>query len=246
MKVAVLILVLANLVLFAWLRLSDNPPSNEPLAPVAQTASQVVLLSGAPVTAAEPATARALLPQTSSAPSGVAAAPRHSSGNPQCLVWGPFAATTATQFAAKLEGRNVSVQDFTRLVKVAVAYRVELTGFSDPGAARRVEAAIRKGGITDLYILDKSDVHHPVLSLGLFHERSGARQRAVRARKLGFRPTIRAIKRKRAYHFLQLRLPVAASVVAALRERGGERRSRHAACVSPSATAIAPVEASAP
>jgi len=245
-KIAVLTLVLANLVLFAWLRWAVGASPNEPLTPVTRTARQVVLLSGMPATATRPTTVAAPWPDTRFTPSVATVATQHPGGKPQCLVWGPLAATAATQLATKLKESDASVQSFTRPVEMTVSYRVELTGFVDLDAAKRVESAIRKGGVTDLYILDKSDERQPVLSLGLFHERSGARQRAARARKLGFQPIIRVIKRKGPYHFLQLRLPVAASAIAAFREQAMGDEPRHAACISPPVTATAPVEASAP
>jgi hypothetical protein len=245
-KIAVLVLVLANLVLFAWLRWGEDAASHEPLVPVAQTARRVVLLSERPTTLAKPGTATTPPPETFSAPALASVTTRHAQDKSQCIIWGPIATTTAKRLAVELKKSGGSLQAFARPSEVPVAYRVELTGFSSLSAARRVEAAIRKGGITDLYLLDKFDVNHLVLSLGLFHERPGARQRAIQARKLGFRPAIHVITRKRARHFLQLRLPAARSVLAALRQRGVGDESRHTACVPPSAADSMPVEASAP
>lgn len=254
MKVAVLVLILANFAVFAWLRWAHGPGAATDLVPVATTAKPTLTIlplhpesagvSGLPARpAASPslaATAMTAAPAVSAAP-GTTSAKAAADLASRCLLWGPIAsATAAAPLAASLAAAGYPARAFKRNEEVPGDYRVLLTGFRDAGAAERAAAALRRDGVKDLYLRPAAKGHGPSLSLGLFHGRAHARKRAARVRALDFEPRIERDMRRRANHYVELRVPAAASVPAALHAVGVNRKPRREACMAVPAGASAP------
>lgn len=246
MKVAVLILVLANLVLFAWLRWAGASTPRAQLTPMTHAGERIVLLSEASTAPAKAGASAGASSAATSASASTGVGVQHPVLEPRCLIWGPVSVSAATRFAAQSGVLDKRLHAFTRTRQLAVAYRVELNDFDDEAAARHTESAIRREGVKDLYLFDASGGQPLLLSLGVFHDADHARKRAGRVRALGYQPHIRAIKSKRTTRYLQSRLPVASSVVAALRAAGIVGKPRRARCGTDFAENAAPAPGSSP
>ncbi len=162
MKLAALILLLANIAVFLWFRWAPpvSPASEAGLVAVAVPRHPLQILG-------DSASKRACL-----------------------LFTAGMDATTARARAAALRQRGYEALAVTRAQQRASGYWVLLSSFSDLGAARKAADKLRKGGIKDLFLLDDSQ-GGATLSLGLFRDLGHARKRARRVRSLGFRPQIR-------------------------------------------------------
>lgn len=188
MKVAVLVLVLANFAVFAWLRWARpfGPPSDTGLAPPVTGAAPLALL--------EPGAEKA----------------------PGCIVLGPAAdASAATALAARLRGRGYAAHPTPHQVSAPSSYWVLLTGFTDAAAARQAANQLRGGGVHDLFLLDGASGGGTSISLGLFRDLEHARRRAERVRSLGFSPEIRERFRSNPRWYVEIPAPVDATALAA-------------------------------
>lgn len=166
MKVAVLILVLANFAVFAWLHWAR--PFASP-----------------PDTGLEP-------PATAGAPLRLLAA-KSSGGARRCLVVGPAAdASAARALADRLRRKGYPARPLARKPARPDSYQVVVTGFADAAAAGKAAARLRAGGIHDLLVGDAGSAGQHGISLGLFGDLAHARRRASRVRALGFAPEIQA------------------------------------------------------
>jgi len=162
MKLAALILLLANVAVFLWFRWAPpvSPASETGLVAVAGARHPLQILGG-------------------------------STSKRACLLFtASMDATHARARAADLRKRGYEALAVTRAQQRASGYWVLLTGFKDVGAAREAADKLRKGGIKDLFLLDDSQ-GGATLSLGLFRDLDHARKRARHVRALGFRPQIR-------------------------------------------------------
>ncbi|MGA7964699.1 MAG: SPOR domain-containing protein [Gammaproteobacteria bacterium] len=162
MKVAVLIVVLANFALFFWLRwaVPGMSPADAGLVAAAPVQHPLQLIGG-------------------------------DAGAVQCLLLTPSAdATAAGARAASLRRQGFDAHVVTESQSGASGYWVLLSGFTDTAAAQAAAAKLRRGGIEDLLVLSGSRAGQVSLSLGLFHDLDHARKRAERVRALGFQPQI--------------------------------------------------------
>lgn len=162
MKLAALILLLANIAVFLWFRWAPpvSPASETGLVVAASVRHPLRILGG-------------------------------SGSSKACLLFtASMDATHARARAAQLRGKGYQARAVTRYQQQASGYWVLLSGFKDVEAARAAADKLRKGGIKDLFLLDDSQ-GGATLSLGLFRDLDHARKRAGHVRALGFRPQIR-------------------------------------------------------
>ena len=157
MRAAVLVLILVNVLLFAFAK-AYRAAQSEP----GRLDQQV-----------EPQRIRLLSPQevAALAPSKIAALPD------VCVEWGPFAEADRVRAQADLEplalGRLVS----QRPVMIESAYWVNLGAMPTRAAAERRVGELRAQGITDISVVDSGRGQFTV-SLGLFRSESAANSRA--------------------------------------------------------------------
>ncbi len=162
MKLAALILVLANLAIFLWLRWALPPSASvEPGLAAAASVAHPLKILDAP-----------------------------GSGEACLLFSDGMDATQARARAASLRRQGYEARAVTRPQQQASGYWVLVTGFKDVDAARAAARALRKGGIKDSFVLS-DERGGATLSLGLFRDLDHARKRAAHVRKLGFRPRVR-------------------------------------------------------
>ena len=189
MKLAALILLLANIAIFLWFR----------WAPPASVASETGLVAAASVRH----------------PLQILGGP---GSNRTCLLFtASMDVTQARARAADLRRQGYKALAVTRSQEQASGYWVLLTGFRDVDAARSAAGKLRRGGIKDLFVLGNSQDGNATLSLGLFRDLDHARKRAAHVRALGFRPQIR--ERFRTASRWTVQLPSTASARAAFATR---------------------------
>jgi hypothetical protein len=174
-----LVLLLANILFFAWVRWIAPPPSldGQP-TPSSQRPQAIRLLRESPL-ADQPA---ALRPEP-----GVSAAPGDSA---TCVSGGPYLdRTAAEQAAARLAniGFTSKLRQGRETVQVGQWVRVE--NLATPEDAQNALTALRAAGIADAYLLT-SEPPGNVVSLGVFGEPARTAQVVKLARRAGFSPTI--------------------------------------------------------
>ncbi len=189
MRVALLILVLANFAVFVWLRWA------RPFAPAADTGL---------VPSPTMATRLRLLGDKASPGAG-------------CLLLGPGVnAKAARALAARLRVHGYAARVAARQAAAPSGYWVLLAGFANVEAARQAAARLRQGGIRDLFLLNGSSGGGASISLGLFQDLADARRRAEHAQMLGFQPRIRERFRSAPRWYVQVPAPTDATTLASI------------------------------
>jgi hypothetical protein len=156
MRVILILLLLANVALFALTRL-DSVAGGEPqrLAEQVQP-DKIQLLTAQQVAALNPAKAATTLADV-------------------CLEWGPLGEADAKRALADLAPLNLGAQLSQRRVE-GDGFLVTLNGFANRAAADRRAAELRARGIGDVAVIERNGV--PTLSLGVFRTEQGANGRA--------------------------------------------------------------------
>jgi hypothetical protein len=156
MRIVVILLLLANLALFALTRL-DSAAGGE-----AQRLAEQV----------QPEKVKLLTPQQVAAlgPTKVA------SLNDVCVEWGPLSEAERTRAMTELAPLGLGPLVTPRRVE-AGGYSVTLSGFPNLAAAERRAAELRARGISDLSVLDLGRGQYAV-ALGIFRTESAANGRA--------------------------------------------------------------------
>lgn len=196
MKLAALILLLANVAFFIWFR----------LAPPAAPGVEPGLVRAGPI--AHPLKLRG-----------------GSGTHGSCLLFeASMDATAARARAAQLRRRGFKAQAVARRQRQASGYWVLLPDFPSDEAARAAAAKLRKGGIKDLFVLGGATGAGATVSLGLFRDLAHARKRAAHVRTLGYRPQIR--ERFRTTPRWTVQVPASSSANAAFPGRIGRGTCR--------------------
>lgn len=156
MRVVIILLLLANLALFALTRL-DSPAGGE-----AQRLGEQV----------QPEKLKLLTPQQVAAlgPAKVA------SLNDVCVEWGPLSDTERTRAMTELAPLGLGPLVTSRRVETG-GYSVTLAGFPTLAAAERRVAELRARGIGDVSVVDQGRGQY-VVALGIFRTEPAANGRA--------------------------------------------------------------------
>lgn len=205
MRALAIALVVANLLVAAWVFTRPEPPTEPGAPPLA--ASPLVLLSELPAT---PPTVSELPPVTEPVVATVEA------GEPsECQTLGAFADRDAAHAAADalaaagLTARPRAVDSSERL-----GYWVHTPPSPDRAAATAVVEALRRAGVRDFYVVVDGDAVNAV-SLGVFREQAGAEQHAGRLRALGFDVEVGERLRQSTAWWLDFPAPAGGSPAAA-------------------------------
>jgi len=164
MRIVVILLLLANLALFALTRL-DAAPVGE-----AQRLSQQVqpdklkILTAQEVAALGPAKVASL--------------------SDVCVEWGPLSEAERSRALGELAPLGLGALVSTKRVEAA-GYNVTLTGFAAQAAAERRVAELRSRGFNDVAVLDVGKGQYAV-SLGTFRTEAAANGRADAVAQQGF------------------------------------------------------------
>lgn len=107
-----------------------------------------------------------------------------------CIRLGPWASTAAAQQAAQqLAARGIDATPIALEAQTWLGHWVQISGFTSVGQAETARQRLVAGGIPDAYLMQ--DGAEPMLSLGVFRERSRADRVAGAAGALGFQTTVR-------------------------------------------------------
>ena len=162
MRALVLLLVVANVLLFAYARLERAAQSEG-----ARLEMQV-----------EPERIRPMTPQEVAALAPTKVAATGSTAPATCVEWGPFADPERARAEADLQplalGRLVSLRP---VVSDASTYWVNVGGIATRSAAERRAAELRAQSVVDLSVVDYPRGQFTV-SLGVFRSESAANARA--------------------------------------------------------------------
>lgn len=163
MRIVVILLLLANLALFALTRL-DSAPGGE-----AQRLAEQV----------QPDKIKLLTPQQVAAlgPAKVA------SLSDVCVEWGPLSDAERTRALGEMASLALGPLVTTRRVETG-GYAVTLGGFATQAAAERRVAELRARGIGDVSFLDAGRGQY-LVALGLFRTEAAANGRAEALAQLG-------------------------------------------------------------
>lgn len=132
----------------------------------------------------------------------------------RCLIAGPYPRrAAAVAVARRVRARGLAAQLSARSA-LRIAYRVELEGFADAGAAARAAGRLRTAGWHDLE-LRADRPGGPRISLGVFGRLGNALRRGERARLLGFDPAVRSAYRTVQRWYIQAPASASATALAA-------------------------------
>jgi len=171
-----LLLLLANLLFFAWARwVAPAPAPAGYVAPAATVSGSIRLLSESP--AAE----QTALP-------GEAGTLALDAVDLACVSAGPFReAPDAQRAAARLRSLGFTARLRGARDEVPVGHWVRIEGLATPEDAANAESALRAAGIGEAYVLAEEGVG-TVVSLGVFADAAKAAETAAAARAAGFEP----------------------------------------------------------
>lgn len=192
MRLVLMLLVLANLGVFAWSQWYSEVAGNRmPQGRVdAGHGERLVLVSE-----------RGETPSDSTGLAHTAPGPAHQDadspeGKPEvapqavCATVGPFdqldLARLAQQRLAEL-GKGARIRESGGQIRSG--FWVHLPPFASRNAAKQVEAELRERGVRDLFIVTESEQRNAI-SLGLFTTPDRADQRAAEIGRLGFTPRV--------------------------------------------------------
>lgn len=202
-RAVTLLLLVANLLLFAWtwFRAPDAAPS--PAAPTLQ-ASPLVLLAELP--APLPAAAEPMPQRMPSDPPGAADAFALA-----CQGIGPFGDRDAV-----IAARDVLLDAGIAALPSAVdaSQRLGYWVHTRPAATREEAVAtidrLRRAGIRDFYVVTEGEISNAV-SLGVFGRPETAEQHAARLRAMGFDVVVGERRREMTAWWLEFPVPAAGS-----------------------------------
>ena len=193
-----LILLLANLGVFAWYRwyVLPNRPApalapplgGQPLKLMSElTPAEKKALASAAGTTSPPAAATvAAAPATTRVPAPTTAAIAAAAAQ-VCVSYGPFPSADAANMGMsrlKLLGLTASQRSIPG--KAKLGYWVYLPSFGSHKEAQAAADLLKKKGVTDIYVVP-DEANRNAVSLGVFSQKDGAIQREKEIRKLGYR-----------------------------------------------------------
>jgi len=198
-RALLMLLILANLGVFAWVRwhvLPDRgapplapPLTGQPLKLMSELSpnERKALASAQPAAAPAPtaATVAAVAPAThapAATTAGIAAAAAQ-----VCASYGPFPnADAATLGLSRLKLLGLTASSRSVPGKAKLGYWVYLPPFGSRKEADAATALLKKKGVNDIYVV-ADEANRNAISLGLFSQKAFAEQRQKEIRKLGFR-----------------------------------------------------------
>jgi cell division septation protein DedD len=229
-RIAFIVLVLANLGFMAWAVWVDTPPQvqtsnstsrlprlklvTEAAPPRARSGGQAASANKVSSTSppADPATAAPAVDQ--SVPAGAtnaAGEPAGTSEQPiaqvqRCVSVGPFNdLAVAARAASALHSRGFAPQQRAAEGDVAQGFWVYIGGVDNVDKADRILRALDKGGFKDARLMPDDGEGHRI-SVGLFSERERAEHRAMAVQKLGLKTQVAERTEKGTVYWVDLAL----------------------------------------
>ena len=199
MRALFLLLVLANLGLFAWYRWYVQPGDTaavpaallkgEPLKLVTElTPAERKALASQPEPAPAPATGSIAAPAPPVSAPGLATVPVPASAL-ACATFGPFTGGAVTQAADRLKQLGLTSTQHSVPGKAKLGYWVYLPPFRSRKEADAAADMLRRRGVKDIYVVG-DEANRNAISLGVFSQHDGAVERTREMKKIGFKPVL--------------------------------------------------------
>jgi hypothetical protein len=170
MRALFLLLVLANLALYAWSHYAAAPAAADP-APQARQIAPDKLKVIAPASLPPPA----------------AAAKKPAAVGSQCLEWGSFTVADAPRAEKALEPLALGARLGQRRTEEIAAWWVFMPSQGSRQAALRKAAELKALGVDEYFIVQEEGEHRWALSLGVFRSEEAAQARLAALRAQGVR-----------------------------------------------------------
>jgi hypothetical protein len=184
---AVIALLVANLVYFAWSHWVDEPkppPVNEALAKL----PRLKLLSELPPEQRPAINTRTVLNET-----------------PACMSVGPFGdITNAAKAAGILTSKGFTPRQRAEEAGTAAGYWVYVGGLKDDVEADKVRVGLERSGVKDALVMPPQGDAGRRISLGLFSDRAHADQRAAAVKRMGLKAEVAEHKLPQVVYWIDL------------------------------------------
>ena len=180
MRVAFLVLLLANLALYAWLRYGTSEAEPVPLSrQIAPEKLKVVAPAGLP-----PVSAVTKPPTPAPAP---AAAPASPVTSVACIEWGSFTIADASRAEQALEPLALGPRLAQRRTEEQAGWWVFIPPQGNRQSALRKAAELKQLGVEEYFIVQEEGPLRWALSLGVFRTEESAQARLAALRGQGVR-----------------------------------------------------------
>ena len=208
MKFVALLLLIANLVFFAW-QFPQQKFMNQHVNTTAITEHQggddtgetLMMLEELPTAVAEKVVT-VDLDKSSPGPATVRQ-PNTPASSGECWSLGPFAdAGQADHGLTVLTGNGIKGRTHKRSSDVRVGYRVRLPSQASRRAAQEVMDQLAAKGIKDVALVPDKDRF--MIALGFFKQDESAQKRVKRLTGLGYKPIMEEITRQKTAYWLDL------------------------------------------
>lgn len=202
MRVAVYLLLFANIAMFAWAAWIDTPPRAVASA-AAKGLPQLVLASDVDAKRADAPAPGNTAPASGRSPSGTAASPATAL---RCASVGPFELLEQADAAtALLRSRGYEPRQREAEGERFDGYWVYVGNLKSDLEEARVMRTLIQASLSDARIMPLSDEGRRI-SVGLFSERVRAERRARSLRRLGLEPQIGERRAPGTVHWIDLEL----------------------------------------
>lgn len=185
MRALFLLLVLANLVLYAYAHVTRDSGSVESQIPLLQIAPEKIkLIQAADKPAGKPrAPAKSIPP---SPPKAALVAPA------ACLEWGIFAGPDVVKAADALARLELAGEQVDRAVTDAGGYWVYMPPLKTKGEVDRKIRELKDLGVSEFFVVQDAGQWRNAISLGIFRTDEAARGFLAELRKRGVRSAVAA------------------------------------------------------
>lgn len=184
MRALFLLLVLANLIFFAWVQITrEGADSNSRISEL-QIAPEKIrqLKAPAPATPSRKLPGKAIPP----APKTTAAAPA------ACLEWGVFAGPTVAKAESALARLELPASQVDRAVADAGGYWVYMPPLKTKVEIDRKIGELKSFGVTEFFVVQDAGQWKNAISLGIFRTEDAAQAYLAKLKERGVRSAIAA------------------------------------------------------
>lgn len=206
LRAAIVFLLVLNIGIAAWWISGGNAAPGPAAAPVPANVPGLRLVSEIP--APQPIAAPA---PDLAAVAPVAQAPTESSGNAQCLRFGPFADGVSRDTArAALSAAGIAAVPQDAAARSGRGWKVHVPSFASREEARAMGERIKAAGISDWYVMnDGGDANS--IALGRYGSEDAARRREAELKAKGIPAQAEPLGDTAAQAWLDARLPANAN-----------------------------------
>lgn len=181
MRVAFLVLLLANLALYAWLRYGASEAEPVPLSrQIAPDKLKVVAPAGLPAVSA-------VAKPPAPAPAPAVAAPASPATSVTCVEWGSFTIADASRAEQALEPLALGPRLAQRRTEEQAGWWVFIPPQGNRQSALRKAAELKQLGVEEYFIVQEEGPLRWALSLGVFRTEESAQARLAALRGQGVR-----------------------------------------------------------